>query len=734
MTGGTLTLGSGITLNVNSGLGFSAAGTYTLFNYSGATLSGVGNLTSWTFTGVPSATADFHDTGTSITVSFNSTITPNYFDTNGNTAGIGFNGGTATWDTSTLNWNPVSTGTGTPKTYDSTQATIFGGTSTTVTVIAGGVAADGGLQFISSGYAIQGGKITMGGATPTIFVQNVGDTATINSTVSGAGGLTKTGPGTLVLGGANDYVGTTTISAGTLSISSDANLGAAANALALGGSTLKVTADVPLAATRAVDGGGTLDVAPGKTFTVNGTFGATTAGAVTLANTGTVTLANSTVSLTSLTISAAATLNVTGTIFTLPATTTTTHSSGTAKISDPMGINMGTTGHSISVAAGGTLVLDAALSGTGTLAKANSGGTLALNGDNSGYSGNITMGGVTTSGGTVSINSAKSLGTATFNFDTGTLSNDSGVPLTGANAIATNLSLGAQTAGGGAILAGSDMEFTGGVSIFKSGTLQQQQLVVNNTTTFSGVFGISNGTGTSTGVTIAGSGKLIFAGALPNTFAEPVTVGTGIGTGPVLAIAKTDGLGTNSVTVKNGATLLVGEFNGVSVAGSISGPTSVQSGGTFTGLGTTGDITLQSGATLSPGTSNKTIGTLTGTNLTWDGGATMKFELGATPSASDKFALGTGVLTKGAAGAYVFDFQNTGTAFQSFQLLTFGSVSTFAATDFSYVNLAPAVTGSFVLSATDLAFVTVPEPGSLSCLAIGMAGLLGIGRRRRKAA
>ena len=52
--------------------------------------------------------------------------------------------------------------------------------------------------------------------------------ATINSIIAGSVGLTKTGAGTLTLGGTNTYTGTTAVNAGILSISADSGLGTAA--------------------------------------------------------------------------------------------------------------------------------------------------------------------------------------------------------------------------------------------------------------------------------------------------------------------------------------------------------------------------------------------------------------------------------------------------------------------------------------------------------------------------
>ncbi len=43
-----------------------------------------------------------------------------------------------------------------------------------------------------------------------------GGSQTYADTIGGAGGLTKTGSGSLILSGANDYSGGTTVSAGTL--------------------------------------------------------------------------------------------------------------------------------------------------------------------------------------------------------------------------------------------------------------------------------------------------------------------------------------------------------------------------------------------------------------------------------------------------------------------------------------------------------------------------------------
>jgi autotransporter-associated beta strand protein len=101
--------------------------------------------------------------------------------------------------------------------------------------------------------------------------------------------LTKAGPGKWVLAGANTFSGTTTISGGTLSVSSDANLGAAPasatpGSLTINGGALSASASFTLNANRGIDvgptgtnslgdnasGNGTIDVASGQTLTYGG--------------------------------------------------------------------------------------------------------------------------------------------------------------------------------------------------------------------------------------------------------------------------------------------------------------------------------------------------------------------------------------------------------------------------------------------------------------------------------
>jgi autotransporter-associated beta strand protein len=83
------------------------------------------------------------------------------------------------------------------------------------------------------------GAITVNNATWDI---ETGDTLTISGAVSGNGGVTKNGGGSLVLNGTNTYNGSTVVNAGILNAASAGALGSN-NTVQVTGGTLLVTAD-----------------------------------------------------------------------------------------------------------------------------------------------------------------------------------------------------------------------------------------------------------------------------------------------------------------------------------------------------------------------------------------------------------------------------------------------------------------------------------------------------------
>ncbi|MFO0814157.1 MAG: autotransporter-associated beta strand repeat-containing protein [Gemmatales bacterium] len=161
--------------------------------------------------------------------------------------------------------------------------------------LTGGVVA-GGSGF-QNGQAIGSGIFLAGSVDYSV---SSGKTVTIADTLGGGvdaqitGGLTKSGPGTLVLTGTNSYTGGTTLAGGTLSVASNGHLGDAGSSLTFNGGMLQITGTTFTSTTRpitmGVNGGGIDIAAAGNTFTVSqaigGTGGLTKSGPGTLVLTG----------------------------------------------------------------------------------------------------------------------------------------------------------------------------------------------------------------------------------------------------------------------------------------------------------------------------------------------------------------------------------------------------------------------------------------------------------------
>ena len=80
----------------------------------------------------------------------------------------------------------------------------------------------------STGALAQAGSVNLGAANRTFTITNATPLidVSIQAAVTGAGGFTKAGAGTLQLAGTNTYSGGTTLTAGNLFITKDSNLGA----------------------------------------------------------------------------------------------------------------------------------------------------------------------------------------------------------------------------------------------------------------------------------------------------------------------------------------------------------------------------------------------------------------------------------------------------------------------------------------------------------------------------
>ena len=150
---------------------------------------------------------------------------------------------TGTWDTTATNWTGVS-GTPWDSTNGLTDPAVFN-TASLAAVVSGTVNTNG-ITFNASG-SLSNGVINLAGTTPLINVAS-SMTGTVNSVLTAAAGLTKSGTGTLILTASNTYTGATTISAGTLQIGNGANAtaGAGTGVLAVGANTLLLNFNGPV--------------------------------------------------------------------------------------------------------------------------------------------------------------------------------------------------------------------------------------------------------------------------------------------------------------------------------------------------------------------------------------------------------------------------------------------------------------------------------------------------------
>ena len=527
-----------------------------------------------------------------------------------------------------------------------------GGTTLNTGVLS--ISSDGNLGDPSAGVTFAGGtlqttanlstarSVALGSGGGT-FSPDVGTVLSVTGAISGAGGLTMAGAGTLALTAANTYSGGTTLNSGTLSISSDGNLGAAGAGLTFNGGTLQTTGN--LATDRSI----TLNAAGGTIMPASGT---------------TLTFGQSVTGIGGLTMAGAGTLELTG----------------------------GNTYTGATTIASGTL----ALSGFGSLAQS-SGVGLTIAGatfDISGSSGNPTIQGLSgVTGTTVNLGSRTLTidGAASTTF-AGTIGGDGGLIKqgTGTQTLAgTNTYGGSTSIAGGALSISSDASLGGPLSYLQldGGTLQttaslsssRSVILVNGGGAFSADLGTTltwNGTiGGGGGLTTTGPGTLALSGTTGYTGATTINAGTlaltGGGTierssgvnlaaaGAVFDISGSSGnqtiqdlIGISGSTVNLGANRLV---VGTSGSSTFSGTVAGSGGLTMAGPGTltlAGTNTYEGGTTVSSGTlaisSEANLGNLNGA-LTLDGGT-----LQSTAPMTDRHLVtlgaGGGTFSNGAGG------------------------------------------------------------------------------------
>ena len=367
---------NGTQLNIYDAGGY-GAGLYRLFDYTGSLLQANGGITGLS----AGQTVQISSVSKQINLINSAGLTLNIWNADRTATSSQLGGGSGIWSRNYLNWTDAAV-TVTSTFSPANAFAIFGGTAGTVTVdsAAGAIMANG-VQFASDGYRLNGDALNLvappGGALSELRVgngsaQSANWTATLDNVVAG-NGVNKTGLGTLVLTGVNLYA-QTRLSAGTLSVSTDANLGAASGGLDFQGGTLRITGTAFQNTARAISlgaGGGGLDIADaGNTFTVaqslSGNGGLAKLGAGTLVLTGANTYLG-----------------------------TTTVAAGRLQVGD--GATAGSIAGNADIQSGGTLafkrsdrvVYGGAISGSGDLRQEGS-GTLVLTGDST-FTGTTTI-------------------------------------------------------------------------------------------------------------------------------------------------------------------------------------------------------------------------------------------------------------------------------------------------------------------------------------------------------
>jgi autotransporter-associated beta strand protein len=446
----------------------------------------------------------------------------------------------------------------------------------------GGLEFNGGtLQVVGTGYTGTTRAIAFNGAGATLDIVDANNTFALAQVITGTGGLTKLGNGTLELDAANTYAGNTTLGAGTLSLGNVDAL--SSGTLIVSGGLLASSQDLSLAAT----GGVGVD----NNILLNGPL--TVDGSNDLALTGV--------------ISGASKLIKTGSNSTLELTGTNTYSGGTDLNAGDLVVGSDTalgTGE-LRTAAGTQLDSSQAVV-LGNQVQLT--GPLTVVGSN-----DLTFGDTVTGSGSLIKNGAASLTLSDGNSYSGGTTLNAGNLLVGANG-----ALGS----GGLIVNGGALDSTAPATLNNAITLNTDLDVLgSNNLTLGGVI---SGNG---GVVKAGPAVLTLSGN--NTYSGDTDLNAG-----TLVVGNNNALGTGDLNAANGTTLdsssAVTLANDVNLAGNvtIAGSNDLTLNGQVSGSGSLSKFGLAELVLNSPNT--------------YSGGTTLD---GGTLVVGNNNALGSGDLT-----------------------------------------------------------------------------------------
>jgi len=600
--------------------------------------------------------------------------------------------------------------------------------SATLTVTAGTVSVASDSRLVGGAVTLNGGTlnlnsagnidnaIVLGASNGTINVTSAA--GTLSGNITGTGSLTKTGGQLLTLSGTNDYSGGTTVR-GTngLSVTSGTNLGTGAVALE---ANLTITGTGTISNAIAVNADATIDNANAVTLSgvLSGSNALTKAGAGTL----TLTAANThtgavTVSAGGLTLQGGSSIGDSSAV-TVSGGATLTLAGGNETIGSLAGAGNVVLGYRLTLGGGNTdTTFSGVISGSGNGIVKTGTGTLTLTGNNT-YTGSTTVsaGGLTlnSSGGALADTTAVSVASGA----TLTLSQDDTIgSISGAGAVVLNA--GTLTVGGDGTSTTVSGVISGAGNLVKAGS---GTLTLSGTNTYSGATTVSAGTlvatnsaslgSTGGGTTVSSGATLSIQGGI--TLAEALTL-SGNGVSSAGALVNASGTNTLSGTVALAADSSIGTSAGtLTLSGVVSGSfaltktgtgtlvlnatntnsgTTTVSAGTLAGTGTVGGaLTIDSGATLSPGVAGPGTLTVNG-NLVIASGGILAANINGTTAGSD------------------YD-----------QVVVNGTVNVTGATLSTTLGFTPALNDSFRLIDNDS---TDPITGTFSGLAEGaMTGIL----------
>jgi fibronectin-binding autotransporter adhesin len=211
----------------------------------------------------------------------------------GSTGAVSVTGTGSTW-TSSGNVTVGLAGTGTLTVAAGGAVNVGGGTGTVVVADQAGsignlnIGAAPGNTAVAPG-TLNAAAVQFGAGTGALNFNHTASGYVFAPTITGSGAV-NVFAGTTIFTANNAYTGGTTINGGTLSISSDASLGAPSGGLAFGGGALQTTATFTTARPVTLNaGGGTFIPNAGTTLTLAGAVGG--AGGLTMAGGGTLVLA-----------------------------------------------------------------------------------------------------------------------------------------------------------------------------------------------------------------------------------------------------------------------------------------------------------------------------------------------------------------------------------------------------------------------------------------------------------